>query len=157
MAYAETTTVPVEKSRVEIEKLLKKFKCTQFVVGSDSELRQAMVQFKAENRIIRFQVSLPDPDDKQFTAHPRYNWQRRTSGQIESAVAQAERQKWRALFLVIKAKLESVESKIATFEEEFLAHIVMPNDRTVGDMVLPLIDRAYTSGQMPKLLMAGEP
>jgi hypothetical protein len=35
--------------------------------------------------------------------------------------AQARRQKWRALSLCIKAKLERVESKIETFEEAFLA------------------------------------
>ena len=56
MAYAESTTVPVEKTRAEIERLLVKFKCTQFVVGSDNEAHTAMVQFKAQNRIIRFLV-----------------------------------------------------------------------------------------------------
>jgi hypothetical protein len=61
------------------------------------------------------------------------------------------------LLLVIKAKLESVENHIATFEEEFLANIVMPNDRVVGDLVAPLIERAYESGAMPRsMLLEGE-
>jgi len=153
MAYAETTTVSVGKSRAEIEALLTRFKCTQFIVGSDAEARTAMVQFKAHNRIIRFIVNLPDPGDKKFTQVPRRQWMRRPQGAIDGAVAQAERQRWRALMLVIKAKLESVESQIATFEEEFLAHIVMPNDQTVGSVVLPLIERAYQGGH--GLLVAG--
>jgi hypothetical protein len=41
---------------------------------------------------------------------------------------QAYHQRWRALALAIKA----VESGIATFEEEFLAHIALPNGSTVG-------------------------
>lgn len=150
MAYAETTTVPVARSRAEIEALLQKFKCTQFIVGSDSEARTAMVQFKAQNRIIRFIVPLPDPSDKKYTHGMKRGWSvKRTPAQVQTAVDQAERQRWRALMLVIKAKLESVESQIATFEEEFLAHIVMPNDRTVGQLVTPLIAHAYSNGVMP--------
>ena len=33
---------------------------------------------------------------------------------------QACRQRWRALALVIKAKLEAIDAEISTFEEEFL-------------------------------------
>ena len=54
---------------------------------------------------------------------------------------------------VIKAKLEAVENEIATFEEEFLAHIVMPNDQTIGTLVTPLIARTYSEGKMPRALL----
>src|SRR5262245_44396717 len=67
---------------------------------------------------------------------------------------QACRQRWRALALAIKAKLEAVESGIATFEEEFLAYVVMPDGQTVGQHVLPNVERAYSTGQMPPLLSA---
>lgn len=154
MAYAETTTVPVAKTRMEIEHLLSKFKCSQFVIGSDAEKRQAMVQFRAHNRIVRFVVNLPDPTDKAFTQVPGRSWERRAESTIAKAVEQAERQRWRALMLVIKAKLESVESKIATFEEEFLAHIVLPNGQMVGHVVLPAIARAYDTNQ-PLMLGQG--
>jgi hypothetical protein len=150
MAYAETTTVPVEKTRAEIERLLTKFKCTQFVVGSDNEKHSAMVQFKAQNRIIRFLVQLPDPEDKKYTHVSAYR--RRGAQAAFQAFAQGERQRWRALYLVIKAKLEAVESKIATFEEEFLSHTVLPNDQTVGEVVLPMVEQAYGTGKMPKML-----
>jgi hypothetical protein len=151
VAYAENTAVPVERSRAEIEKLLKKHKCTQFMVGVDHETHSAMVQFRANNRIVRFVVKMPDPKDKAYS-RDRNGWQLSPSG-IEKKVEQGERQRWRALLLVIKAKLESVENQIATFEEEFLAHIVMPNDRTVADLVMPLIERAYESGSMPRAML----
>jgi len=62
------------------------------------------------------------------------------------------RQKWRALALVIKAKLEAVESGISVFEDEFMAAIVMPNGRTVSEEIRPRIAAAYESGNMPALL-----
>jgi hypothetical protein len=54
--------------------------------------------------------------------------------------------------LVIKAKLEAVESGIACFEEEFMAHIVLPDGRTVGEHVIPGIAQAYETGNVPALL-----
>ena len=62
------------------------------------------------------------------------------------------RQTWRALALVVKAKLEAVDAGITVFEEEFLAHIVLPDGRTVGQFTLPQVESAYLTGKMPKLL-----
>jgi hypothetical protein len=42
---------------------------------------------------------------------------------------------------------------IATFEKELLAHIGLPNGKgTVGNWLMPQIDKAYESGKMPPLL-----
>lgn len=136
--FAEKTKVPVAQSRAEIEGLLEKHKAKQYGTAVDYELRTARVQFRIYDRIVRFVITLPDP--KKFGTGVR--------------LEQAERQRWRALLLVIKAKLEAVENAIATFEEEFLAHIVMPNDRTVAELILPQIAESYSSGRMPKLLAA---
>lgn len=62
------------------------------------------------------------------------------------------RQRWRALALVIKAKLEAIESGITTVDAEFLAHLVLPDGRTYGEFALPQIDEVYRSGAMPPLL-----
>jgi hypothetical protein len=136
--FAEKTKVPVAKTRMDIEHLLEKHKAAQYGTAVDYEQRLARVQFKLHNRIVRFMVSLPDR--KKFRS--------------ELPFAQAERQKWRALLLVIKAKLEAVENSISTFEEEFLAYIVMPNDSTVAEHVLPLIEHSYRTGLIaPQLLL----
>lgn len=148
MAYAESTGVPVERSKAEIEKLLGKHKCSKFSTGVDHEAHRAVVQFQAHSRVIRFEVQLPDPSDPQYKRIKNSYLQRNANG-IAKVVEQAERSRWRALLLVIKAKLESVESQIATFEEEFMAHIVLPNDQTVGQWVLPEVARIYESGKMP--------
>ena len=59
---------------------------------------------------------------------------------------------WRALRLVIQAKLEAVEAEITTFEEEFLAHIVLPDGQTVAQHVQPRVESMYREGKMQALL-----
>ena len=53
----------------------------------------------------------------------------------------------------MKAKLEAVEVGIATFDEEFLAHIVLPNGQQVGEWMVPQIEHAYLEGKMPTALL----
>src|SRR6185437_13211207 len=61
-------------------------------------------------------------------------------------------QKWRALLLAIKSKLESVSSGIESCEEAFLAHVVMPDGITVGQHARPRIESAYKGAPMMALL-----
>jgi hypothetical protein len=133
--YAAETNVPVSKTRSEIEVLLERHKAKQYGTAVDFELGQARVQFRLHDRIVRFLIALPDR--KKFTT---------------KRFEQMERQRWRALLLVIKAKLESYESQIETFEAAFLGQIVMPNDRTVADLMVPIIAESYKGGKMPKML-----
>lgn len=138
--YAEKTTVPVEKTRAEIERLLERHKARQFGTAVDYELNTARVNFRMNDRFIRFAISLPDAN--RIGRGERYE--------------RALRQRWRALLLVIKAKLESVENNIEAFEHAFLSHIVMPGDRTVAELVVPAIAEAYRSGR-PLALNPGPP
>lgn len=51
---------------------------------------------------------------------------------------QACRVQWRALVLVVKAKLEAVAAGISTIQEEFLSWVVVPGDgRTIGQVLEP--------------------
>lgn len=52
----------------------------------------------------------------------------------------------------IVAKLEAVEAGITEFEDEFLAHIVLPSGNTVGNWVRPQIAKSYATGEMPLML-----
>lgn len=132
--YAQNTRVPVGQTRAEIERLLERHKARQYGTAVDYEHRTARVQFRLHDRIVRFVIGLPEESKR---GRERYE--------------REERQKWRALLLVIKAKLESVENAIESFEEAFLSQIVMPNDRTVAELVHPAIADAYKTGRMPLL------
>lgn len=150
MSYAESTSVSADRSRAEIEKTLSRYGATSFIYGWEDE--RAMVQFRAHERYVRF--VLPLPDREQFAVTPtRRN--RRSPAQIEASFDQAVRQRWRALSLVVKAKLEAVESGITTFEDEFLAHTVLPDGMTVGQWISPQVSEAYELGKMPRLLPMG--
>ena len=131
--YAQQTQVSTDISRAEIERTLQRYGADQFMYGWDA--CTALVGFRMLNRQVRFVLPLPDRNDAAFKA-----WE------------QAFRQSWRALALVIKAKLEAVESGIAIFDKEFLANIVLPDNSTVGQFMLPQVNNAYETGDMPPLL-----
>ena len=58
-AYAEGTTVPVEKTRVEIERLLTRHGANQLGIVSYTERGAAMVLFSMAERQVRMRVPLP--------------------------------------------------------------------------------------------------
>ena len=147
--YAAATDVSSERSRAEIERTLHRYGARQFLYGYDQS--RAIVGFQINNRQVRFVLPLPDRDDREFTHTPSRGTER-SPAQQEAAYEQAVRQKWRALNLVIKAKLEAVEAGIVTFDAEFLAHLVLPNGRTVADEVVSKVEIAYETNQMPALL-----
>lgn len=145
--YASTTTVSSESSRNEIERTLRRYGADDFAYMSGSG--RAVIAFVAKERQVRFVLTLPDPKDREFTQHSRGA---RTASAAESAYEQAVRQKWRALALMVKAKLEGVESGIVTFEQEFLPHIILPGGKTVYESVAGGIESAYLTGNVTPLL-----
>ena len=145
--YAKDTSVSQEKSRTEIERVLQRYGADQFAYGwSESG---AMLGFRFNGRMVKFDLPMPEKADFQFTPDRGFE---RAPAQVEKLWEQAGRQRWRALVLVIKAKLEAVESGITTFENEFLAHTVLPDGTTVGMWANEQLDGILSSGKMPKLL-----
>lgn len=141
--YAHRTAVPVDRTRSEIEHLLEKHGARSFVYGTTDG--QALLAFEMRDRRLRFIVPMPS------TNKTRSN---------ESQVKAETRRRYRALLLVLKAKLEAVESQIVTFDEEFLAHIVVEGNSTVGDRMIPQLNQAIADGRMatlPPLLGPGAP
>lgn len=149
--YAAETSVSSDKSRAEIERTLSRYGAKSFMYGWDEA--RAIVGFVANDRQVRFHLPMPDRNDRQFTHTPSKGL-RRSPAQAEEAYEQGIRQRWRALSLVIKAKLEAVEAGIVTFDEEFAMHFMLPNGQTVGQWVTPQIDQVYAGNTMPALLPA---
>lgn len=144
--YAEGTSVAPEKSRMEIEQILRRYGATEFASGWDST--RVALMFTAHDRRVRFDMPMPSIDEI-----PTRNGNGPIKPERRMAMLEAEeRRRWRALALAIKAKLEVVESGIAEFEDEFLAHIVMPDGRTVGQHVRPAVEATYETGVIRPLL-----
>ena len=149
--FAAHTDVSVEKSRAEIERMIVRYGASQTAFMNAPG--RALIMFEANERRIVFELPLPDLSDDKFARTPGGR-KRLTPEKRMQAWEQGCRQRWRALALVIKAKLEAVESGITTFEDEFLAHIMMPDGVTVGRHIKPAVAAWYASGTMQPLLPA---
>lgn len=149
--YASKTTVSPERSRAEIESTLKRYGAGGFAYGWDDDEGVAMVAFKHEGRQVRFMLPVPPQEDFRRTPNTR-QW--RDNAAMLKAHDQAVKQRWRALALSIKAKLEAVEAGIVTFEEEFLAHFVLPGGRTVAETLGPELKTIGTK-ELPSLVGEG--
>lgn len=125
MAYAERTEVPFDRSIAEILKVVRKAGAEQ--IGQFEGSGTFAVQFTLGSRMIRFRVPIADAKSR----NPE----------------QFRRQRARALLLVIKAKLESVESGIETVEQAFLANVVMADGATVYERIAEPIALEYHSGR----------
>lgn len=146
--YASDTGVSVANSKAEIERILERYGADQFMSGWSAD--RAIIGFTMASRQVRFVLPMPGKDDPVFTRTD--TGKARVESAAYKAWEQACRQRWRALALVIKAKLEAVDSQISVFEDEFMANIVLPNGRTVSEEVRPSIALAYETRSMPNLL-----
>lgn len=157
MSYANTTDVPVERSKAQIEALLIKYGAEGYHTGwqaaTPDDPGWDAIEFLWKNRTIRFRL----PRAAATVNGKRQKWATDKWGmlliapKLQRAIEQRDRQRWRILFLVIKAKLEAVENGIGIFEEEFMAFIVTGNGKTVGEVLLPRL----AAGSGPLLLEAG--
>lgn len=129
--FATDTKVPVQKTRMEIEATLARFGATSFAFATHQD--RGTVMFEANKRRVRFELKLPSASTAERTG-------------------KLHRERWRALFLAIKAKLVSVDSEIETFEDAFMSHIVLADGSTVGESVKPALVEQYATGRMVPLL-----
>lgn len=144
--YASNTQVPQDRSEAEIKRLVLRYGADEYIAGQAAG--QAIVVFHINNRRVRFELPFPKADEAQRTPSGRM----RRGDAAVMAYEQEIRRRWRSLALVIKAKLEAVATGVTTFEQEFLAHIVMPDGKTVGQHVAPSIEAAYAGGKVRALL-----
>ena len=93
--------------------------------GAATEGERGIVFFRFKDRMIRFAVTVPAGEQK-------------------------ERTRWRALLLVLKAKLEAIASGIVTMEDEFLAQTMTGDGRTVSEHVQPIIKQNFIEGGAPQ-------
>lgn len=141
MGYAEGTHVPVSQSQGEIRKVLDNYGASGFAFGEQPTMH--LVMFRMSERMVKFMIPVPEQGKAKTTKGDLM-----TKAQVEKEI----RRRWRCLLIAIKAKLECVESGIATLENEFMANIVLPDGKTIGQTVGPQITEAYKSGKMPQLL-----
>lgn len=147
--YASNTKVSADRSLQEIKRTVERYGAESF--GFAQDRGKAMVQFALADRLVRFMVQMPDRDDDEYTLTE--TGRDRSETAAYTAWEKACRQRWRALALVVKAKLEAVESGITDFDREFLAYLVLPDGSTVADNALPAVAEAYATGRVVTALI----
>lgn len=125
--YARQTKVSVTQSRHDIESLLDAAGAEAFAFMKESG--KASIAFRMQGRNYVLSLHLPDRSEFTRTASGRSRYY---AEDIDKAHAQAIRARWRALLLLLKAKLIAVEDGITTVEDEFLAAAMLNDGQTVG-------------------------
>ena len=149
--YAEKTSVSAHRSIEEIDRILKRYGATQFITGRDDEGHKAIISFRISNIAYKLEIPIPDKSEFAFSG-TGYRKRKRTPLQIEQAWEQAYRQRWRAMALVIKAKLEATTAGISSIEQEFMPNIMLPGNITVKDYLIPQLNQSLESGKLPLAL-----
>lgn len=121
--YAKNTAVSVQRTVAEIEAQLTRFGAGGFYAGWQEKKRE--LGFIFNGRAYRYE--LLDRDDDRET-----------------------RSMWRCLLLKIKGQLAWVADGYASFEQEFVTQLMLPNRRTVGDHLIEQLPDA--DSKLPKLL-----
>jgi hypothetical protein len=137
MPFAEGTSVPVGRTRGEIETLAEKYGATRFASGWLDDTHAA-ISFAAKGRLVRFVLPLPTKDESKEAARKaqRHNWMTPAEAKVDQVHAGELRRRWRCLLLAIKAKMEVVETGIETFDQAFLANIVTDGNMTVYEAIM---------------------
>lgn len=150
--YAASTDVTAEKSRGEIERTLKaaraydqtvrqRWRALSLVIKAKLLSRPRQLAGAGMGEFARLAIGHRQREADAAASHLEHHDCARgvpTVGKASCAVA----------------RLEAVESGITVFEEEFMAHIVLPNGQTVGEFMTPQIESAYRDGKMPPMLPA---
>ncbi len=148
--YAEGTSVSIERSQNEIKRNLNRHGATGFLFGEQGE--KAAILFELKGRQYRMGVTYPPRGKFQNMQPNQYTRVMNAKQRAENAYEQEKQRLWRGLALLVKAKLEAIESGISTLEMEMQPYTVMPSGQTAGEWLEPQIERVYKTGKMPPLL-----
>lgn len=124
--YARQTRVSVTQSRHDIEALLDDAGAEAFAFMK--EAGKAAIAFRMHGRNYVLSLRLPDRSEFTHTRTGRERW----ASDADKAHEQAIRARWRALLLLLKAKLIAVADGVTTVEDEFLAAAMLNDGQTVG-------------------------
>jgi hypothetical protein len=151
--YTRGDSFSIGDSRAHVERALLDFGATDVRFSQRGSLNA--IAFRACGRQFRIVISLPEPGEIPAVRGDVAEVHGR--GVTAKAQELKGRRLWHAFALSIDAKLAAAAAGLATLESEFLAHVVLPGNRTVIDELEPVIASAYRSGQRPSISNAAGP
>lgn len=150
--YAEGTTVSIEKSKMDIEREVKRYGGTRFLSSWTNKdgFNSAVIMFEMPvgNQLRQVKFTIPMPTEEEIQDNLV---RRKTQKQVQTLVVKEEKRRWRVIFLVLKAMLEAASSGLFTFDEIFMAHLVLSDGKTVGNRMIPDLEHILKTANMPAL------
>ena len=146
--YAINTETSVDSTKSQISRVLNRYGATTTSINETQEF--ALIAAKIHGIQIRIKLDLPLPNDPEITMTPakRYRSKPARKKEYERAIKST----WRAIYMIIHSRLEEVERGITTAQQAFMPWIMLPDNSTVEDHVIPTINTAYETGRVPPLL-----
>lgn len=145
MTYAEGTEVTIRRSQEEVTRLLKKVGAVRIVATEDEPANAGVIMFELHARRIQVAIPYPALTERRFALRPRIK--------PETAWEAEKRRLWRVAVIRLKVDLETTEGDAAAFQNRLLPYTVLPNGRTVGEMVTGAVEDAVATGTMPTFLL----
>lgn len=153
--YAQETTVPVAKSRAEIDNLLRQWGAKGLQWSDDFQNDRVMLRFvwnyDDTDYMARFVIELPGRDQLKDQAIDG-----RTGAvsdlKMEKLLSARGKQEHRLLLLWLKAALNAVEAGMVTAEALFLPFLEGQTGETVAEIAIPNLKK-LASGSAQKLLL----
>jgi hypothetical protein len=140
---AVDTSVSVNRSQGQLEKILRRYGASGFSITQDYEAGTAAVAFRVPESpgadvYIPVRMAVPI---HQVKARLKANAGPRTRRREADWFEQAERIAWRHLVLCVEAMLVAVETGIQTISEAFLAHMLIEDETGEQARVYDMFER----------------
>jgi hypothetical protein len=141
--YAEDTSVPVARSRGEIDSLLRDWGAVGIQWTDEFDQDRVTLRFVWPHDDVRYtarvSVKLPSRASLEEQAiDGRSTWRKEVSKTKLAALMEARgRREHRLLLLWLKAALNAVDAQVVAAEEVFLPFLEGADGRTVGEVAVP--------------------
>ena len=121
-----------EKALAEIQKLLRQFGCAKFGTMLDYDDGTLIVQFEWKGQKVSFPANFKGYAEAYLKEKPYSSRMRCTKAEYEAkALEIGSMAVYSILRDWIKAQVVAVETGLVSFEEVFLAHLLLPNGKRV--------------------------
>ena len=164
--FAKDTSVPVARTRGEIDTLLRAWGCDGIAWADDYRARAVTLRFlwtRSEGEQYSARLTLRFPSPAEVKARHAAEVQNRSryvaplaDTEADRRADQAARAGHRVLLLWIKAALNAVAAGLLTAEEVFLPHMEGSDGRTVAEVALPRLRDLLTGAPASRLLPQGD-
>ena len=138
--YADETTVPISRSRDEIQKLLRHWGADGIRWTDDYQHDRVLLEFVWHHEscgyVARFSLLLPTAAMLRTSSMDGRS-HKFSQTKFDKLMAARGKREHRTLLLFLKGAFEAIEEGLVTAEQLFLPFLVGADDRTVSEVLLP--------------------